>query len=226
MNPEIPTRTERTVQLVNGDTVLVRILNELQRDGAEKKAHRLALNECLPFARGGTEFPMLQAQIRQKSSEDQAKYLVQQDYSKFARDAESAFPIPNEPELGDKQPSDYAVAYAQWELDKREALNNQNAQIDLQYNQALARYLALKPRDRQRQCEDAYFGEQFTQEYVKAYVLEILLRAVRTEDNPLERYYPSAAAVEDAPDADRETVWNAYMEMDVKPDAIPTSPAE
>ena len=80
-------------------------------------------------------------------------------------------------------------------------------------------------------CREKYFASEFYQAFVRANMVETLLRAVR---GPLDgeidraarsrRYFASVAEIEDLDDTTREMLWETYEALSVDPRQIPTSP--
>lgn len=214
MSIALLTKTEETVTLTTGDSVLVLRLNDLHKESAARKAHRLALADSLPLTKGGKEYSAVQTEVKQMPKEKQAAYLVQQEYPRIVKDAEAAFPLPDKPEQGETAPEQFALLSQEWEQKTQDIHSLRQEQIERVYKEKTAAFLALTIEQRQQLCEAAYFAENYSLEFGKAYVMELLYRAVRHQNAPHLRYFSCPSAVEDADDADRNALWECYLSKD------------
>jgi hypothetical protein len=221
-----PLRTAGELTQMDGTRVWIQTLNTLQKEDADKRARRYAQNECRPLRKDGDDYAAMNAEIFALSAQQQAIFIADDSYWPIHEEALTLHPEPQEPEQGELSAADFTEAHIAWEEECVKAEQARRDHEAARFDEIYQLALRLSNRARRERCADVYFTKEFIKAYTRRMKYETLWRAVRNEEDRLQRYYPSVEAVEDADDATQSALWTYYTNLDVAPNMIPTSPAQ
>ena len=216
MNATLPmTRLAGETTLANGTRVRVKLLNSLQQEEAEREAGWHAQTHCRRYRCGGDRYEALRADFAEMDAEQQAVYLAGQEIAlgSLLEEAAEKYPDPPEPQRNDLTEAQFAAAWKKWEQSCRKAEEKRLKYQESRYEAARKDAMALPTEARLERCLEAALQRRYLDTFLTRLTLETLYRAVRVEEDPLARYYPSVEAVEDADDAERSQLVDFYVQL-------------
>lgn len=222
---ELPKRTAGEFEFKNGKKVWVQTLSSIHRNEVDRAARLYAAEQTTGILKGTPGYKSFEATISSQTAEQQALYIVSENLRTFASKANEKYPNPEEPEQGaEEAPHDFTARIADWQFAIIEADKKRGEYIQECIASETERNMALTAAKRKEACYRVYFEREFYNAFADAFRIETLLRAVRTADDHLMRYFDSAAQIKDLWDEEGQPLFNFYQSLELPggADAVPT----
>ena len=218
-------RPAHEVELPNNVTVWVQTLNSFHRDEAQREAALYAAREIYRFKRDSELYAVFLNNFSEQSPEEQADYLANHEYDsgRIMVSAMAKYPIPVRPEQGKMSDEEWIKTVEKFDKELETVGAKRQKYILSQIEEKRKAALALTPQVRLDRCMKAYIEVVYNNAINTRITNEMLLRAVRFNDDRGRRYYKSIEAVEDLDDEIRATLIQKYQECDsVTSEQVPT----
>jgi hypothetical protein len=235
---EFPTHTADTIEVLSGNTrpsqevsitaeitVWVQTLNSHHRSEAELAASIFAAREAYMYRKGSELYDVFIANFEMQSAEQQADYLANHelDSGRISVDAVLKYPMPLRPEQGTMTAEEWTRAVAKYDKDYEKSSKQREEYVAKRMAEIKKTSLELTEKVRLERCMKAFVEVRYNTSVAKRMTHEVLLRAVRHNDNRGKMYYTNVEQVEDLDDEIKQKLIIKYQECDtVTSEQVPT----
>lgn len=225
---KLPELTAAWREFPNLGRVWIKTLNEPEWREAKQAAHLYAGKIVMAYSVGEPLGEGLRCEFSDLTDTELIEWLVSALRPEMAMKAQERYPeIPAPIEEGgalasDVQSDDYLKRLQEWEA----AQKAQNEEIKRFLSEAEAQtrtgYTAMSRENCVAEACRITRAQMRQTEFERRFILEVVCRAVRKEENSAELVFNSADALYDFPTT-AQALWEAYLTLDsVKPNEIPT----
>lgn len=227
--PQFPRRTASELTLPDGTKVWVQTLNGRHIDEVSSAAHNYALLACQDFIAGGKLRKVVIAEAKELSPENQAVIIINQFHVQQMQEfAWERHPNDPEPQMIEElaEAEAFVTARQAWEKKCEAKHIERKTWFEAEVEKKKTELIEATAKFRTERCVSARVTQEFNKAFARQFVDEKIYRATRRADDHRQLFFENVREVEDLDDDLRNAILNKLDELEVPPDAIPTSPPD
>ncbi len=213
---------ETICTLPDGEQIIVRVVNALQRAEARERAEWAAAEAIRPYLEGALGWRSAMLRFEELGQEGQSQFLAEENLMTMNQE-EDRRPLPPVRAF-EEEPESFCVRQAEWQAQCIRKRQGGEGVRQERMREAREAALAMENGRRIESCCRAYGKRRWREAFALRFLLETLAIAVRERGSTSIRRFKDSDAVSDIDDASREILAECYLKLDsVRASEVPTS---